>query len=143
MTNHADDYHTIMNTLALFPRVVDNKQWDKVGDVFAAEVCFDYGDGGEKQGLDALVKQFKKFHDRCSAMQHLLGSIHVEIDGDTALTRAYVQARHQGIGDKRNAIFDTHGEYTDQWQRLPEGWRIVRRDASWSVFAGDASVLFD
>ena len=138
----ADD-RAIMNTLAAFPRIVDGKCWDKIGDVFAADICFDYGDGGEKQGLNALLDQFKKFHERCSAMQHLLGSIQLEIEGDTAVTRAYVQARHQGIDDKRNAIFDTHGEYVDQWRRRPEGWRIVRRDATWSLFAGDPSVLFD
>lgn len=138
----ADD-RTIMNTLAAFPRIVDGKQWSKIGEVFAADICFDYGDGGEKQGLSALLDQFKKFHERCSAMQHLLGSIQLEVEGDYAVTRAYVQARHQGINDKRSAIFDTHGEYVDQWQRRAEGWRIVRRDAIWSMFAGDASVLFD
>lgn len=143
MHNDSEDYRAIMNTLAAFPRVVDGKHWDRVGEVFATDIHFDYGDGGEKQGIEALLTQFKKFHNRCSAMQHLLGSIQVEIDGDNALTRAYVQARHQGIGDKADAIFDTHGEYVDQWQRRPEGWRIVRRDATWSVFAGDASVLFD
>lgn len=143
MHDYSDDYHTIMNTLAAFPRVVDGKHWGRVSEVFAEDIRFDYGDGGEKRGLEALLMQFRKFHERCSAMQHLLGSIQVEIDGDSALTRAYVQARHQGTGDKNGAIFDTHGEYIDQWQRRPEGWRIVRRDATWSLFAGDPSVLFD
>ncbi len=141
-SNLSDD-RAIMNTLAAFPRVVDGKHWERIGEVFAADITFDYGDGGEKKGLDALLEQFSKFHERCSAMQHLLGSIQLEIDGDSAISRAYVQARHQGKGDKSSAIFDTHGEYVDQWQRRPEGWRIVRRDASWSLFAGDPSVLFD
>lgn len=138
-----NDERIILNTLSEFPRIVDRKQWQRIGDVFDEDIAFDYGDGGEKRGLAALLEQFKKFHDRCSAMQHLLGSVQLELTGDRAVTRAYVQARHQGKGDKANSVFDTHGEYIDQWQRLPEGWRIVRRDASWSVFAGDSSVLFD
>lgn len=141
-SNISDD-RAIMNTLAAFPRIVDGKQWERIGDVFAADITFDYGDGGEKYGVDALLEQFRTFHERCSAMQHLLGSIQLEIDGDTAISRAYVQARHQGKDDNSGAIFDTHGEYVDQWQRRPEGWRIVRRDACWSLFAGDPSVLFD
>ena len=71
--------------------------------------------------------------------QFLLYSI--DINGDTAISRSYVQARHQGLGDKSHAIFDTSGEYTDRWERRAEGWRIVRRDARWDVFSGDSSVL--
>jgi hypothetical protein len=80
--------------------------------------------------------------DRCGPTQHLLGSIQIEIDGDTAVSRSYVQARHQGLGDKSQAIFDTNGEYTDRWERRAEGWRIVRRDARWDLFSGDSAVLF-
>lgn len=138
-----NDERDILNKLNAFPRIVDGKAWDKVSEVFAEDICFDYGDGGEKQGLPALLAQFQKFHDRCSAMQHLLGSIQIDIDGDRAVTRAYVQARHQGTGATHDSIFDTHGDYTDQWQRRPDGWRIVRRDATWSLFAGDPAVLFD
>ncbi len=75
-------------------------------------------------------------------MQHLIGSVQIELNGDSAITRAYVQARHQGIGDKANAFFDTHGEYVDQWQLRAEGWRIIRRDATWTMFMGDPGVLF-
>ena len=136
-----NDERRILNTLNAFPRIVDQKDWPRVAEVFAEDISFNYGDGGEKQGIAALLDQFQKFHDRCSAMQHLLGSIQLELDGDRAITRAYVQARHQGKATQ--AIFDTHGEYTDRWERRAEGWRIVRRDASWSLFAGDPSVLFD
>lgn len=136
------DERAILNTLSNFPRVVDRKQWDRVGDVFADDITFNYGDGQEQAGMTALLLNFRKFHDKCSAMQHLLGSIQIEVDGDAAITRAYVQARHKGVGDKEHLVFDTHGEYTDRWERRPEGWRIVRRDARWDLFSGDASVLF-
>lgn len=141
--NRADDERSILNTLSEFPRVVDRHEWHRVGDVFAEDVAFDYGEGGEQQGLPALLAQFQRFHNRCSAMQHLLGSIQIELNGNAAVTHAYVQARHQGKDDRAHLFFDTHGEYTDRWQRRPEGWRIVRREARWVMFAGDPSVLFD
>lgn len=140
--NANNEERTILNKLNEFPRIVDRKDWSRVAEVFAEDIAFDYGDGGEKHGLPALLTQFQTFHDRCSAMQHLIGSVQIELDGNSAITRAYVQARHQGIGDKSDAFFDTHGEYIDQWQLGSEGWRIIRRDATWSMFMGDPGVLF-
>lgn len=139
----ARDERLILNTLCEFPRIVDRNDWTRVSEVFSHELSFNYGDGIEQTGLDALLDQFRKFHDRCSSMQHLLGSMQIEVDGNAAVTRAYVQARHQGKDDRSHLFFDTHGEYVDQWRRLPEGWRIVRRDATWTMFMGDPAVLFD
>ncbi|MBA6413679.1 nuclear transport factor 2 family protein [Parahaliea sp. F7430] len=143
MSKRASDEREILNTLNEFPRVVDRNQWDRVGEVFAEDVRFNYGDGQEQQGLDALLQQFRSFHDRCSAMQHLIGSVQLELDGNRAVTRAYVQARHQGKGAYEQSFYDTHGEYSDQWARRPEGWRIVRRDAHWVLSMGEPKVLFD
>lgn len=143
MTNkNVSDERAILNLLGDFARILDRKQWDRVPEVFAEDITFNYGDGQEQAGLDALHINFTKFLDRCGPTQHLLGSIQIEMDGDTAISRSYVQARHQGVGDKSQAIFDTNGEYIDRWERKPQGWRIVRRDARWDVFSGDASVLF-
>ncbi len=136
------DERAILNLLGEFARILDRKQWHRVGDVFADDITFNYGDGQEQAGRAALLVNFQKFLDRCGATQHLLGSIQIEIDSDIAISRAYVQARHQGLGEKSQAIFDTCGEYTDRWERRAEGWRIVRRDARWDVFSGDSSVLF-
>jgi ketosteroid isomerase-like protein len=135
------DERAILNLLGDFARILDRKQWDRIPEVFAHEIAFNYGDGQEQAGIAALRLNFTRFLDRCSATQHLLGSIQIEIDGDTAISRSYVQARHQGLGDKSHAIFDTNGEYTDRWEKRAEGWRIVRRDARWDVFSGDSSVL--
>jgi ketosteroid isomerase-like protein len=143
MPDSASDERSILNTLSEFPRVVDRNEWDRIGEVFAEDLTFNYGDGREQQGLAALLTQFRSFHDRCSAMQHLIGSVQLELNGDSAVTRAYVQARHQGKGDFAQSFYDTHGEYTDQWSRRPEGWRIVRRDAHWVLSVGEPRVLFD
>jgi ketosteroid isomerase-like protein len=135
------DERAIQNLLGDFARILDRKQWDRIPDVFAGDVAFNYGDGQEQAGIAALRLNFTRFLDRCGPTQHLLGSIQIDINGDTAISRSYVQARHQGLGDKSHAIFDTSGEYTDRWERRAEGWRIVRRDARWDVFSGDSSVL--
>ncbi len=112
-----------------------------MGEVFADEVAFDYGDGGERRGLDALTQQFRRYLDVCGPSQHLIGSVSVELAGATAVSRAYVQARHQGAGARAHLILDTNGEYVDHWRREATAWRIVRRDAHWFMHVGDSAVL--
>lgn len=135
------DEREITRGLARFARVLDQKEWDALGDVFAEDVSFDYGTGGDRHGMAALVDNMRRFLDGCGSTQHLIGSITIDVDGDRAVSRSYVQARHQGVGEKAHLFFDSNGEYIDQWERRPEGWRIVRRDAKWQHHMGDPSVL--
>ena len=79
--------------------------------------------------------------DHCGGTQHLIGSPLIDVDGDHAVSRAYVQARHQRVGDFVGPVFDSNGEYTDHWERRPQGWRIVHRHASWSVNTGEPTIL--
>lgn len=134
------DERDIRHGLAGFARIADGRTWDRVGDVFADDLTFDYGTG-EQQGIEALRALLQRFLDPCGPSQHLIGSILVSLHGDCAVSRAYVQARHQGKGDKADRFFDTNGEYVDHWERRPEGWRVIRREAVWAMHMGDASVL--
>ena len=136
------DERDIVHLLGRFARILDGREWTAVGDVFADDVGFNYGDGQEQFGIDAMRLQFQRFLDVCGPSQHLLGSIVATVSGDAAISRSYVQARHQGAGDKSHLFFDSNGEYIDRWERRPQGWRIVRRDAHWFMHVGDPSVLY-
>lgn len=134
------DERDISRVLVRFAQVMDNKEWGAIGEVYAEDVRYDYG-GGEQAGLDTILKMTRYHLDLCAGSQHLIGTIRVDVDGDRAVSKSYVQARHQGAGDKSHLFFDTNGEYTDQWERRSVGWRIVRRDARWFVNVGDSSVI--
>jgi ketosteroid isomerase-like protein len=136
------DEREIIHLLGRFARILDGREWAAVGDVFADDVAFNYGDGEERRGIDALRGQFERFLDACGPSQHLLGSIVVAVAVDAATSRSYVQARHQGAGAKANLFFDSNGEYVDRWERRSQGWRIVRRDAHWFMHMGDPSVIY-
>ncbi|MCP3733524.1 nuclear transport factor 2 family protein [Sphingomonas sp. RP10(2022)] len=135
------DERAIVRGLAAFARIVDGKRWDDLSQVFADDLTFDYGAIGSFSGIQSLRDVLVRFLDRCGATQHLIGSIVVDIEGDAATSRAYVQARHQGVGAVAGPVFDSNGEYVDRWERRVEGWRIVRRDASWAIHTGDPTVL--
>lgn len=136
-----EDRLAIMNQLGRFARILDDRDWDAVGEVFADDLTFDYGDGCEKAGIEALLAQFTQFLDVCGPSQHLLGSVILTFEHGEAVTRAYVQARHQGAGEKSHLFLDTSGEYIDRWQRRSGRWLVVRRDARWFMNKGDFSVL--
>jgi hypothetical protein len=133
----------VRDGLARFARVLDGKQWDALGDVFASDLTFDYG-LGEQAGLAALTANMRRFLDVCGPSQHLIGSITIAVDPGaiTATSRAYVQARHQRADDANGQVFDSNGEYIDQWALRPEGWRIVRREARWHMHSGDPSIIW-
>ncbi|EQB08875.1 hypothetical protein L288_07105 [Sphingobium quisquiliarum P25] len=135
------DEREITRGLGHFARILDQKRWDDLTTVFAHDLAFNYGAGGEQEGIEALEEQMRQFLDVCGGTQHLIGSILVDVDGDRAESRAYVQARHQRRDDPVGAIFDSTGEYRDQWERRADGWRIVRRDAIWFLHSGDPAVL--
>ncbi|WP_150294158.1 nuclear transport factor 2 family protein [Sphingobium estronivorans] len=135
------DERDIVRALSRFARILDNKQWDRLGEVFAQDIGFDYGTGQEERGMAALTHNMRRYLDKCGGTQHLIGSLLVDVEGDRATSRAYVQARHQRVDDAAGPIFDSNGEYIDQWERQPEGWRIVRRDVIWAAHAGDPGIL--
>ncbi|MEM9704562.1 MAG: nuclear transport factor 2 family protein [Pseudomonadota bacterium] len=135
------DEREIIRALSRFARILDEKRWDVLTDVFAEDLKFDYGAGGEQHGIDALRANMSKFLDVCGPTQHLIGSILVDVNGDKAVSRAYVQARHQRKDDFTGPVFDTSGEYIDCWVRRAEGWRIVRRDAVWATHTGDPTII--
>ena len=144
MTDAADA--AIRNQLARLVRMLDGKQLDDLGAVFAEDVVFDYGDGaGERSGLATMTEIFATHLGRCGRTQHLLGSISITVDGNRATSAAYVQARHLAIGPSTVAwadAFDTNGDYLDQWRLVDGNWLITRRDASWHMFVGDPSIVF-
>lgn len=135
------DERDISRGLSTFARILDGKRWQDLHLVFAMDIEFDYGTGEEQSGMDALRANMARYLDRCGGTQHLIGSILVDVDGDRALSQAYVQARHTGAAEHDKRIFDTNGEYIDRWERRAEGWRIVRRDARWASMSGDAAVI--
>lgn len=135
------DRLAIANQLGRFARILDARDWAAVGEVFAEDVAFDYGDGREQAGIAAMREQFSSHLDGCGPSQHLIGSVMIDFDDAGATSRAYVQARHQGRADRSERIFDTHGDYVDRWEKRASGWRIVRRDAHWSMHIGDAGIL--
>lgn len=135
------DEREISNKLSKFVRILDKRQWDGLGEMFSENVVFDYAEGVERQGLSEMRNRISSFLANCGPTHHLLGSLIIEVDGDTATSRAYIQSRHNGLGERSNLYFDANGEYVDQWERQETGWIIVKRLAINMFQQGDFGAL--
>ncbi|MGV8083025.1 MAG: nuclear transport factor 2 family protein [Coriobacteriia bacterium] len=137
------DERSILNTLALFPRCFDAKDYARLDEVMAQDIVFNYHllGQGDQQGLETMVDMVAGFLDPLGPTQHLLGSIILDVDGDKAVTKAYAQASHQGKDGQAALFVFALLEYVDEWERRPEGWRITRRDAYNSIMHGDTALF--
>jgi hypothetical protein len=116
----------ITRTLTLIARAMDDRDWAALDDLVVPDVTANLGTG-ELRGLVAIVTSIRSFLDDCGPTQHLLGNVLVDVDGDTATSRAYVSDMHIGAGDRSELTFRTLGDYHDSWVRRGDRWLLARR----------------
>jgi len=85
----------IQRQLVRFARAMDERDWGAFDALTTDDVRADFG-LGEVVGRAAVVGAMRAFLDGCGPTQHLLGNVLVEVDGETARSRAYVSDMHVG-----------------------------------------------
>lgn len=103
---------------------MDERDWVSVAALLADDVIADMGTG-RLQGAEATIAVLRQFLESCGVTQHLLGNVRVDVDGDTAVSHAYVHDTHLSTDGVER--FYTMGEYRDTWQRRNGRWIIVER----------------
>lgn len=130
----------IYRGLVAFAYAMDQRAWDSLADVVRADATVDFG-FGLLEGRMAMIDAMRSFLDDCGPTQHLLGNVVIEVDGDTATSRAYVSDMHIGLGDKADKTFSTLGEYHDRWRHIDGRWYMTHRTKLNRATIGDISVL--
>lgn len=130
----------ITRRLHAFARGMDARDWDAVRALMVDDAVGEFGRGPEV-GADRVVESIREFLDVCGPTQHLLGNVDVDVDGDTAVSRAYVSDMHLGTGAHSATTFSTLGEYTDQWVRVDGRWLLKRRDKASRAVLGSFDVF--
>lgn len=118
----------ITRALIRFARAMDERDWDVLRDILVPDATSDVGTG-PLAGSEALVDCIRGFLDACGPTQHLLGNIlvDVDVDGDEAVSQAYVSDMHLSADPGSPLTFATLGDYHDRWRRIDGTWRIVHR----------------
>lgn len=134
------DERAIYRQLCRFAEAMDRRAWEKLDDVMLENAEADYGIG-RRIGRSAIVAEMRCFIDDCGPTQHLLANVIIDVDGDEAVSSAYVADMHVGLDDKAHLTFRTLGDYRDRWVRTDAGWRIIERIKYNRAHVGDMSVL--
>ncbi|MFB8000747.1 nuclear transport factor 2 family protein [Nocardia sp. NPDC056000] len=120
------DRVAIYEVIALHGHLIDDGEWDRLGEVFASDVVFDITDYGygTLRGLDAMLDLVRGVHDdKNQALgHHVTNTVVTGQDGDT------VSARSKGLGVAPDGGAGT-AIYEDTLRREPQGWRISYRKA--------------
>lgn len=121
------DRKSIEGILVDYATALDSKQYHLLGDVFTADAQVEYTGIGHCDGLAEVQALVSGVLDQCAETQHILSNYRIDIDGDTARARCYLQALHVGKGDFSGKTLTVWGEYSDELQRIAGSWRIHKR----------------
>jgi hypothetical protein len=124
------DTKEIADTLALWCRCADTRDMQRMPEVFAEELVWDFGGGTVDRSLAAVIERLETHvgsAGNCGDRQIHLANLRIDVDGDTAESDAYFFAASSGVGIFQGQALLQWGSYRDGWERRSEGWRIVRR----------------
>ncbi len=119
------DKLAIQENLSRYVFGYDTRDYDLVRSVFLPDAAIDYDSLPPfEHGFPDFLEMSRGILEQLASTQHFIGSVHVEVDGDTAHCTSYVQATHVAEDGR---MFVGAGRYDDDLVRTAEGWRIAAR----------------
>lgn len=117
--------HDIAEVLIRYASGIDRRDWDLFATCFTPDVAADYGEIGVWRGVDAITGFMVEAHEAMGHTLHRISNIAIDVDGDAATARSYVDVVLMSAGGDTgmNAL----GYYDDRLIRTPDGWRIAER----------------
>lgn len=145
MTATAEETLAVCATLYEFARGIDTRDWTLLESVFVPDMHYDYsshrpGAEGPIAAADWVAARRKRF-TTMAATQHTMTNPSVEVEGDRARCRMYVEAWHVAEVDGHEQWCTIGGEYRNDLVRVEGRWLIsvLRLDRRWTV--GNPAVL--
>ncbi len=124
-----NDREEICETKYRYAYGLDGKDWELYRSIFRDEITMDFssfsGQPAATMAADAWVAACRALFEGLDASQHQMSNPLVEIDGDEARCRMYVQAEHFLLNDQGDDSFSLGGYYDDRLVLTPEGWQIA------------------
>ena len=132
------DIHAITRKVYEYAYGIDTRNWELYRSIFTDEIHMDFqswnGNPGSTMQADDWVAGCRRLFDNLDATQHSMTNPLVEVSGDTARCRMYMQAEHFLQNRLGSADFALGGYYDDQLIRTADGWKItaVTLNVFWS-----------
>lgn len=132
------DYQEVVRRRYEYALGIDTRDWALHRSIFTDTITMDFSSYSDTPAAtlsaDDWVTGLKPLFTGLDATQHVMTNPLVDVDGDTARLRMYMQAEHflnDGAGTPDFAI---GGYYDDRLERTADGWRInaVTLNVFWS-----------
>lgn len=122
-----DDCTAIVDATVRYCWALDDRDWAALDDVFhpSATACLGVTDCEDRA---SIVARCRAVLEPLDASHHMVSNHVVEVDGDVATSRCYLQAQHTRRGAEGGDNWLLGGRYLDVLVRTDAGWRITRRD---------------
>ena len=135
----SEDRGAIVETLYLYARAIDAKDFALLDRVFTPDAIIHYDvPGGTRLPYGEMVAWLKNALSMFRMTQHVVTNPIVERHGSRTRSAAYLTATHEQVGlDGRKTLFVDHGIYKDDWVKGPDGWRIRARRLQRFFMHGD------
>lgn len=132
--------NAVRNVIAKTAISQDARDWDAHAACYAPDARYTHPKG-EIEGVQGIVDRSKAALTPLDSTQHLVGSVHVVVDGDTAESTAYFVAQHVREAAVGGRLFVIAGTYKDTFALQEGTWRIVHRRQTYSWRDGNPDVI--
>ncbi len=105
---------------------LDRREFDRLHNVFLPDATFNVA-GLPLTGIDAIIGKVSGSLNPLDDSQHLISNHQIQVDGDRATSRCYLQAQHVRKAAEGGPNFIFAGRYEDDLVRTAVGWRIAKR----------------
>lgn len=129
-----NDERDIRAVYCLYCDIIDDKDFDRLTEVFTEDAYQDYrqtlGPDGIRRGTAELIAGAHKHMGKgsyCGQTHHNVMNFRIDVSGDAATAKVHYYAVHRGVGKYDGALYSMWGEYDDQLVRTADGWRVSHR----------------
>lgn len=123
------DFMAVCDLKYRYAAGIDTRDWDLYRSIFTDTVDIDFssynGRPPATMEADEWVAGVQPLFTGLAATQHSMTNPRVDIEGDRATLRMYMQAEHVLDHDDPGAWFTIGGFYTDRAVRTRAGWRLT------------------
>lgn len=136
----AEAYVEISNTISRYFVAVDERNWKGAQALMTNPFHLDYSSfgAGEAADLDPaeILKNWAAFLPGFDATHHQIGTVDIEVNGDTAKAKLYGTATH--IIDAR--IWTVVGTYHQTLVKTEQGWKLSGTQFVFKYQSGDTDL---
>jgi len=117
----------IRDVLSRYCRGLDRMDKDMAYSVFGAEATAHYHDIYQGSG-HGFIDWVWGAHETMAGHSHQITNVLIELDGDRAVSEAYVTVILQQQRDAGAVEIQVRGRYLDRWHKRDGRWQIVQRE---------------